>query len=249
MDYDKIVNILDDVHTTIDKIGWFDEGEKTYFAQQRGRYRFVLQYLSKQVKPGQALLDVGSHVLHFGMAASKLGYEVWGSDIKYFAEHPLNKLRQEYYGISEVRICDLSRDILPFDDQSFDVVIFAETLEHLNFNPMPSIIEFHRVLKPGGSLLITTPNAVRLGQRIRFLMGKNIFADLKELCLGDAYSVHYREYTLDEVTQLLEWGDFVVPIKEVRYLYPVTGMRRILKAGIEKLFPSLPGNLFVVGVK
>lgn len=249
MGKDQIVSILDDVHAEINQIGWVDEGEKVYFTEQRGRYEFMLRYLEEGIIPGHALLDVGSHVLHFSMAASSLGYLVSGTDVGLFAGLVSNKLRQERYGISEVRECDLSKDTLPYSDQSFDVVNFSETLEHLNFNPLPVVKELHRVLKPGGRVLITTPNALRLGNRVRFLMGHNVFADLNNLCWGDPYSAHYREYSLDEVVQLLEWGGFTILIKKTCYLYPETGIRRLLKETINFFFPSLPGNLFVVGIK
>lgn len=43
-------------------------------------------------------------------------------------------------------------------DNSFDVVLCLEMLEHL-YSPMSVLQEFHRVLRPGGDLIITTPNA------------------------------------------------------------------------------------------
>jgi SAM-dependent methyltransferase len=249
MDDDWITAILNNVRASLDEVGWVDEGEKTYFDQQRGRYEFMLRYLSEQVVSGQLLLDVGSHVLHFGMAASALGYQVWGTDVELFVRHPMNKPRRERYGICEVRVCDLSRDVLPYEDQTFDVVNFSETLEHLNFNPLPVVKELYRVLKPGGIVLITTPNALRLGSRIRLLMGHNIFADLKNLCWGDPYSAHYREYSLSEVAKLLQWGGFGVIVQQAKYMYPEIGMRKVLKTVIAKLIPSLVGNLFVVGAR
>jgi len=58
---------------------------------------------------------------------------------------------------------------LAYDDATFDVVFSVEVIEHLeghrNF-----ISEAARVLKPGGHLVLTTPNLHRLGSRLRFLM-------------------------------------------------------------------------------
>ena len=130
---DQFVEILDGVRNAIDEIGWVDEGEKSYFATQRGRYWFMLKYLNEYVMAGQTLLDVGSHVLHFGMAVSTLGYQVWGADIERFVQNPLNRARQDRFGIAAVKVCELSRDTLPYDDNAFDVLNFSEALEHLNF--------------------------------------------------------------------------------------------------------------------
>lgn len=246
---DRIEEILNGVRDTIDEVGWVDEGEKSYFAEQRGRYEFMLRYLSGHISVGRTVLDIGSHLLHFSMAACALGYQVWGTDIEFFVRHPLNKSRRERSGICGIKICDLSKDPLPFDDQTFDVVNFSETLEHLNFNPLPVVKEFYRVLKPGGIAMITTPNALRLGSRIRFLMGRNIFGDLNDLCWGSLFSVHHREYSLSEVAQLLRWGGFSITVQQTRYLYPETGLRKMLKTVLSKVNPSLAGNLFVVSTK
>ena len=82
---------LDHVRATIDRLGWFDDGERNYFDQHRGRYEFTLDRMSTLVRPGADVLDVGSHLLHFSMAAAKLRYAVRGADIAYFADLGLNK--------------------------------------------------------------------------------------------------------------------------------------------------------------
>lgn len=230
-------------------MGWLDSGETNYFTQQRGRYDFMLRYLAGQRPRGLELLDVGSHVLHFAMAASRLGYRVTGTDVEEFATHPGLKIRRDSYGIPDVRVCNLATGTLPFDDERFDVLNCSETLEHLNFNPLPVIKEFHRVLKPGGIALITTPNALRLGSRVRLLIGRNTFANLHDMCFGDPYSAHYREYSLEEVKQLLKWGGFTIETGRTNYLYPATGLQKALKAVVMATIPSCAGNLFVVGAR
>ncbi len=46
---------------------------------------------------------------------------------------------------------------LPFPDNSLDIVLSSEVVEHLP-DPMPALQEMRRVLKPGGYAMITTPN-------------------------------------------------------------------------------------------
>lgn len=56
---------------------------------------------------------------------------------------------------------------LPYDDASFDVVLLIEVIEHLE-NHRAALGELARILKPGGVLILTTPNIMRLNSRLHF---------------------------------------------------------------------------------
>ncbi|MGE5273403.1 MAG: class I SAM-dependent methyltransferase [Verrucomicrobiota bacterium] len=62
-------------------------------------------------------------------------------------------------------------EVLPFDEESFDVVVLGELLEHL---PLPgrTVADAWRVLRPGGRLVGSVPNAYRLKGRLAFLFGR-----------------------------------------------------------------------------
>lgn len=60
---------------------------------------------------------------------------------------------------------------LPFDDASFDAVVAGELFEHLRF-PDELVAEIHRVLRSGGVLVGSVPNAYRVQSRLLFLRGK-----------------------------------------------------------------------------
>jgi len=80
------------------------------------------------------------------------GHRVVGVDID---RHALATAR-ETYGIA-VHCANLNAP-LPFSDGSFDVVILAETLEHLPY-PAIALAEIHRVLRGGGSSSGTCPSS------------------------------------------------------------------------------------------
>lgn len=64
---------------------------------------------------------------------------------------------------------DLNTHPLPYADGSFDLVTCSEVLEHVeNFRAV--LREIHRVLKPGGLMVITTPNVLNMKSRLRNLV-------------------------------------------------------------------------------
>jgi SAM-dependent methyltransferase len=56
----------------------------------------------------------------------------------------------------------------PFEDDSFDFIFSAEGIEHLE-NPWQAFREFARILKPGGELIVTTPNYSNIERRVGYL--------------------------------------------------------------------------------
>ncbi len=57
---------------------------------------------------------------------------------------------------------------LPYADASFDVACSIEVVEHLE-DQFHFLRELHRVLRPGGRALVTTPNLLNINSRLRFL--------------------------------------------------------------------------------
>jgi SAM-dependent methyltransferase len=74
-------------------------------------------------------------------------------------------------GIDKV---DLNRD-LPYKDQSFDYVTCFEGLEHIE-NYHHCLREFSRILKPGGKLLISSPNPLSIRNRLRYVFSGTFFS-------------------------------------------------------------------------
>ncbi len=62
-----------------------------------------------------------------------------------------------HYAQHGLHFCLLNAHRLPFNDESFDVVVSIETIEHLE-KPMQFLSECYRVLKPGGEFVCSTPN-------------------------------------------------------------------------------------------
>lgn len=73
-------------------------------------------------------------------------------------ETPRAWLGSGYVTCGQTATCDVQGDIhaLPFADDAWDAVICTEVLEHVE-DPVRAVRELHRVLAPGGLLLVTSP--------------------------------------------------------------------------------------------
>jgi SAM-dependent methyltransferase len=66
---------------------------------------------------------------------------------------------------------DLEQAAYPYPDNTFDVVVCTEILEHLLHDPMAMLTEIHRILKPNGALVLTTPNIISWHALLKGLRG------------------------------------------------------------------------------
>ena len=87
---------------------------------------------------------------------------------------------------------------LPFEDGSFDAVVAGELLEHLQF-PDALVSEIHRVLRPGGALVGSVPNAFRIQSRLRFLRGRPPEDDPTHLRMFSAGAVRALLSAFDDI--------------------------------------------------
>ncbi len=71
---------------------------------------------------------------------------------------------------------------LPYGDGVFDRALCLDVLEHLSFDDQPRALgELHRVLRPGGELLVSIPNLAHLQSRIHFLLQGRLIRTASEL--------------------------------------------------------------------
>lgn len=97
-------------------------------------------------------------------------------------------------------------DPFPYEDNTFDVVVYCEIIEHLLMNPVHTLKEIHRVLRPDGKLLVTTPNVARFGNLIAIAEGRSIYDPYSGF---GPYGRHNREYSMPELLHLLNFCGFV----------------------------------------
>lgn len=116
------------------------------------RIRIIYEeLLPKEYLKGKKFLEVGCGLGYFSNKASKIGANVTGIDIGPNLVE-INK-KKTPKGVFKVA----SASDLPFKDETFDVVLSTEVIEHVN-NQKSALKEMCRVLKKNGILVITTPN-------------------------------------------------------------------------------------------
>ena len=100
---------------------------------------------------------------------------------------------------------------VPHPDGVADVCFAGDVIEHLPHSPRPFVLELRRLLRPGGWLLLDTPNAVCLRTRLKVLLGVSNWTHLDGIYDSDFNINHHKEYTEKELRSLLERASFEAP--------------------------------------
>ncbi|MBM4236963.1 MAG: methyltransferase domain-containing protein [Euryarchaeota archaeon] len=107
----------------------------------------------------------------------------------------------------KLKICDITREPIPYPDGEFDLVIFTEVLEHLCAPYKTTMNGLHRILKDGGKLIFSVPNIATMTRRLKFLMGVNPTSWEMNETLPHG---HLHEFTMNEASALLESCGFSI---------------------------------------
>jgi 2-polyprenyl-6-hydroxyphenyl methylase / 3-demethylubiquinone-9 3-methyltransferase len=176
------------------------------------RRRFLLE----RVQAGQHVLDVGCGEGRFSAELIGVGAHAVGIDV---AEEPLRRARAHNPALELRLVPDAGPWSLP--DASFDVVWAGEVIEHVA-DTAAWLSEVRRVLRSGGSLVISTP-AYGRSTLLRMALSRGAFAERFEP-RGD----HLRFYNRETLARLIR--DFGFEQISVRGAGGVPGARRLLLA-------------------
>lgn len=231
--------------------------DKGYYAglAAEPRFRKVLQIAAKL--GGKDFLDIGcgdgSYTLLLKEALK--AEEAIGIEI---SPEAVGILKEK--GIKAYQL-DIDEKDFPFEIDSFDTVYCGEIIEHL-FNPDHLLEEVHRILKPNGKCIITTPNLAGWPNRTSLLLGYQPFATsvspehegVGKLMLkgNEGQWGHIRVFTIRALKELLKIHSFKIIQTTGCPVSITTSSSGLLTSSIKvidramSIFPSLSSRVIVV---
>ncbi len=200
--------------------GWTpqENGARAYIKTHQTRLEKTLAI----TPPGTAedrILEMGAYLQITPALQSKLGYgEVRGCYYGPAGETVHRSVTSENGETftCEIDLFNAELDPFPYQNEHFMVVLCCELLEHLPNDPMFMMAEIHRILKPGGFLVLTTPNIASLRSIAAVLQGfhPQLFSTYLRPREGETDARHFREYTCQEIRQLFENSGFEITLLE-----------------------------------
>lgn len=170
--------------------------------------------------PEDRVLEMGAYMQITPALKALLGYgEVRGS---YLGPPGRVDRRRAQSASGEVFCCeidhfDAEKDPFPYPDGHFATVLCCELIEHLSDDPMHMMGEINRILRPGGALVLTTPNICSLRAINAILQEYHpgfFHQYIRPGPEGEIDPRHNREYTPRDVNLLLEQAGFEVALLE-----------------------------------
>jgi 2-polyprenyl-3-methyl-5-hydroxy-6-metoxy-1,4-benzoquinol methylase len=214
-----------------------------YVAFHRPRFEFLIETLRPYtVGEGCRILDVGVSRLT-SLLATNLKVQVDSLGLE--ANHQILNVRHWQFDLNDAQYRERWRtDIGPYD-----IVVFAEVVEHLYTAPELILAYLKELLVPGGVLLLQTPNAVALRKRARMLVGLNPFERIR---FDRNNPGHFREYTVAELREFLFDAGFAIDKVWMKYYFDARYARhhdgnepasQIVGAIKNAIYRFLPGPL------
>jgi SAM-dependent methyltransferase len=180
----------------------YDEAADPYYVEQAAQRIANAHRLLAMIPAGGRLLELGCACGFLLVAARERGFDVHGIEMSAWAA----AYARQTYGL-DVRTGSLEEANLPA--ASHDVVVMADVIEHLT-DPPATLRAIHRILRPGGRLLLLTPD---IGSAMARLCGTRWWSLLDD---------HYFYFSRRTLARLLDGEGFAVErISALGRVFPV----------------------------
>jgi SAM-dependent methyltransferase len=208
-----------------------DSGIREYLRFHANRYAFLLTKVDKV--DHERILDIGPSFqttlmreIYPNSAIDTLGFR----DTRF---QPRENDQHFDFDLND----SVEQGAWPVPETDYDLVVMAEVLEHVYTAARPVLSCVTSFLRPGGRLIVQTPNAVNLGRRIATVQGQNPFGMIREEKKNPG---HFCEFTVGDLRKAVESAGLQVEEATLTNYFGNTGMRKNVY-GV--LCSVLPGNL------
>jgi 2-polyprenyl-3-methyl-5-hydroxy-6-metoxy-1,4-benzoquinol methylase len=200
--------------------------------------------------PPAEVVELGAAPGEQALGFARMGYDVTAVDLLLAADswdELAPGTMQERFKSSGVKLVGWNLEEMPYPlaDAGYDAVVMTEVFEHLREYPATALHEAHRILRPGGHLYFTTPNAAYIGNRARLALGRNVATPLGDWVNGLPHARHAREYTFGEIIELMRMAGLQPRHIASRHFYTKEGGRssvpaKAVKRAIDRMARSRP---------
>lgn len=222
----------------------------------QARYAHLVGLLEERLHPPASVVELGAAPGDQIAALADRGYDTTAVDLGVasdeWADGTEGRMAQ-LFAQHEVRYVewDLERVPYPLDAAGYDGVIFTEVFEHLRDYPVRALEEAHRILRPGGYLFFTTPNAAYLRNRLDLLVGRSVYTPMPDWVGGVPHARHAREWLFSEVDEAMRIAGFEIEVRQGRHFHLDGGnpSKRLVKRGINAVAtirPTLGPQIVIV---
>jgi SAM-dependent methyltransferase len=177
-------------------------------------YINIANIITKYLQPGSKILDFASGPCDKTAIIQSMGYECSAFDDLQDDWHLIDNNREKILAFANSFGVDLrlaADGYLPFEKNSFDLVMAHDVLEHLHDSPRELLNDLAELIKPNGLLFLTVPSAVNIKKRLRVLTGKTNLPDFDGFYWSNgAWRGHIREYVKDDLKTLSEYLGFEI---------------------------------------
>jgi glycosyltransferase involved in cell wall biosynthesis/SAM-dependent methyltransferase len=152
---------------------WVSPEGREYANTHKSRFVHTLE-ITPPGDASQSVLEMGAYMQITAPLKFQLGYgNVRGCYYGTLGRVDHKTITSESGEVFEcdIDLFDAEKDLYPYADASFDTVLCCELIEHLFTDPMHMMSEINRILKPGGHLVLTTPNIGSLRSVSAILLG------------------------------------------------------------------------------
>jgi 2-polyprenyl-3-methyl-5-hydroxy-6-metoxy-1,4-benzoquinol methylase len=180
------------------------------------------------VGTGKRVLEVGCSSGYLARPLRERGNTIVGVELDPQAA------REAEQWCERVIVGDVESAVLPLEPASFDVVLCGDVVEHLR-DPVTVLARQRPLLRPGGALVLSTPNIANWAMRLSLLAGRWRYTDRGFL---DRTHVHF--FTRATLVEAVEGAGYRV--RRVDFTVPVPGDRDALDAvgrAVGRLRPTL----------